>query len=92
MAQSETPELTQPVPADLGTIVSQTYALYLLEEIRTLLGQNLQVSARIYDQLAGHNVNGAPDDEQTWKQAFKDIVASRKRLREIREQLEGKPS
>lgn len=62
---------------------NQAYLLQLLEEIRTLLGQQLQVSARIYDDIAGQ------EDEQTWKQSMKDIEDGRERLEALRQSLDG---
>lgn len=58
------------------------HAAYLLEELRTLMAQQLQMSARIYDQLAGDNA------EQAWKAATGDIAESTERLDKLLARLE----
>jgi hypothetical protein len=66
----------------LGSGDSQTYSLYLLEEIRLLQSSQLLILARIYDNLAGHNVDGAPDEGQTYKIAEADISDGLDRLKQ----------
>jgi hypothetical protein len=68
---------------------NSAYMLQLLEEIGTLAAEQLQITTRIYDNLSGHNVDGAPDDGQTWKIAMSEINQGIKRLNALREKLDA---
>lgn len=62
---------------------NSVYGLYILEEIRTVLYDILQVDSRIYDHLAGYV------DEQTHKDTMLRMKESVSRLRKVKRNLDN---